>query len=148
MLLSVGDAGEHFTYARLNEAYRRLGAGAELLALAKNRNFKDWDGELSLDAGPFVVALEYASGRKAVLLGKPSAEFFTIAVDSLGLSPRDAVMIGDDAEADVAGAMTAGLRAVLVRTGKYQPGDEDRLGSAPDYVADSLVEAVEWILSL
>ena len=41
-----------------------------LLALAMNRNFKDADGGLSLDAGPFVAALEYASKRKAILLAK------------------------------------------------------------------------------
>src|SRR6185437_15326439 len=62
----------------LNRAYRKITEGAALLALAMNRNFKDADGELSFDAGPFVAALEYASKRKAVLLGKPSAEFYQL----------------------------------------------------------------------
>ncbi len=142
----VGDAGEYFTYSRLNSAYRKIAAGAELLALARNRTFKDGDGELSLDAGAFVVALEFASKRKAVLLGKPSPEFFSLAVDSLGYDRSDVAMIGDDAEADVGGAVAAGLKGILVRTGKYRPGDERELEIAPDCIADSLDEAVAWIL--
>ena len=74
-----------------------------------NRNFIDADGGLSLDAGPFVAALEYASKRKAILLGKPSAEFYQLAVASLS-SNGDLAMVGDDAEADVSGAISAGLR--------------------------------------
>lgn len=53
----VGDAGYAFDYARLNAAFRVLSDGAEFLALADNRVFKDADGKLSLDAGPFVRAL-------------------------------------------------------------------------------------------
>ncbi|HUI19839.1 MAG TPA: hypothetical protein VLZ74_02170 [Methylocella sp.] len=45
----VGDAGAFFTYDLLNKAYRKIRHGAEFLALAKNRNFLDHDGELSLD---------------------------------------------------------------------------------------------------
>lgn len=143
----VGDAGEHFTYERLNGAYRKLVSGAGLLALAMNRNFKDRDGELSLDAGPFVAALEFAAGRKATLFGKPSAEFFGTAVEDLQCPVHAVVMIGDDVEADVGGAMASGLKGVLVRTGKYRPGDEARLSSGPDHVCDSLADAVAWILS-
>jgi HAD superfamily hydrolase (TIGR01458 family) len=144
----VGDAGEYFTYDRLNRAYRKMTEGAALLALAKNRNFKDADGELSLDAGPFVAALEFAANKKAVLFGKPSPDFFGTAVDDLGCCASNVVMVGDDAEADVEGAISAGLRGILVRTGKYRPGDESKLRSAPDYVAENLREATQWILAL
>ncbi|MBS0232783.1 MAG: TIGR01458 family HAD-type hydrolase [Proteobacteria bacterium] len=142
----VGDAGETFTYDRLNRAYRKLIGGAEFLALAMNRNFKDADGELSLDAGPFVAALEFAANRKAMLFGKPSAEFFGTAVHDLRCPIGAVVMIGDDAEADVGGAIAVGLKGILVRTGKYRQGDENKLHSRPDYVAETLDEAVEWIL--
>ena len=142
----IGDAGDCFTYERLNRAYRKIADGAVLLALAMNRNFKDADGGLSLDAGPFVAALEYASKRKAILLGKPSAEFYQLAIASLGSNEDDLVMVGDDAEADVSGAISAGLRGILVRTGKYRPGDESALPSAPDCIADNLNDAVDWIL--
>jgi len=122
----VGDAGEHFSYAGLNRAFRLLHAGAPLLALGRNRYFQDRDG-LSLDAGPFVAALEYAAGVRAELLGKPAPALFAAALRATGCPPAAAAMIGDDVEADVNGALAAGLRGVLVRTGKYRPGDEAQL---------------------
>lgn len=142
----VGDAGVHFTYQRLNAAYRALVAGAELLALAMNRNFMDEDGQLSLDAGPFVTALEFASRGKATLFGKPSPGFFAAAISSLGCPRDEVVMIGDDAESDVGGAMVAGIHGILVKTGKYRAGDERHLEKPPVIVAEGLASAAEWIL--
>ncbi|WP_026607840.1 TIGR01458 family HAD-type hydrolase [Methylocapsa acidiphila] len=142
----IGDAGAYFTYDLLNLAYRKIHHGAEFLALAKNRNFLDHDGELSLDLGGFVAALEYATGREATVLGKPAPAFFKLAIESMGLRPEETVMIGDDAEADVGGAMAAGLAAILVRTGKYRPGCEGRLAEPPSAVVDDLRAAADLIL--
>ena len=144
----VGDAGSYFTYDRMNAAYRELSKGAPLLALAYNRVFQDADGTLSLDAGAFVNALEFASGTKAVLLGKPSKDFFAAGAKSMGLSPADVIMIGDDAENDVAGAIAAGLGGgVLVRTGKYRAGDEARFEPLPSFVGANLGAAVQYVLA-
>ena len=129
----VGDLGEGFTYDRLNPAFRHLMEGAELVALQRNRYWRRDDG-LALDAGPFVAALEYASGKRATVVGKPETEFFRLALDEMGLDPGEVAMVGDDAEADVAGGRAAGLKAVLVRTGKYRPGTDT--GGA-DLVVDS-----------
>lgn len=145
--LVVGDAGDAFSYRSLNDAFRILDAGAEFLALAKNRYFRDDDGGLALDAGPFVAALEFATRREALVLGKPSRDFFHSAVASLGASPAGTVMIGDDVDADVAGAIDAGLQGVLVRTGKYQTGDENDVSPAPHFVAEDLAAAADWILA-
>jgi HAD superfamily hydrolase (TIGR01458 family) len=119
----VGDLGEGFTYDRLNDAFRHLMDGAELLALQRNRYWRTQDG-LSLDAGPFVAALEYASGKSATVVGKPEKGFFQLALEELGLESHEVAMVGDDAEADVAGARAAGLKGIQVKTGKYRPETE------------------------
>lgn len=143
----VGDAGEAFNYENLNRAFRALIDGAAFLALAKNRTFKGDDGRLSLDAGAFVSALEYSSGEQAIVLGKPSADFFHAALASMGCAPEDAAMIGDDAESDVAGALRAGLSgAILVRTGKFREGDETRFEPSPTATVEDLAAAAAWIL--
>lgn len=142
----VGDAGEGFTYERLNLAFRELMDGAEFLALANNRHFRDADGGFSLDAGPFVQALAFASGKTPVVLGKPSRDFFRAALASAGAAAERTVMIGDDAESDVGGALAAGLSGILVRTGKYASGDEDLFDGAPTWISDNLADAVDWIL--
>lgn len=143
----VGDAGEAFDHASLNRAFRELVAGADFVALAVNRTFRDADGLLSLDTGAFVAALEFASGRSPVVLGKPSPDFFRSALAGLNCPAADAVMVGDDAESDVAGALRAGLgAALLVRTGKYRPNDQTRFDPAPTAVVDDLAAATDWIL--
>jgi len=146
--LVLGDAGTGFSYDALNAAFRVLAEGAPFLALAANRVFLDADGKLSLDAGAFVAALEFASGTKAEVLGKPAPGYFRAAADSMGLDLAEVAMVGDDAEADVAGALTAGAgQAVLVRTGKYQTGDETRFTPAPSEVAEGVAQAADWLLA-
>ncbi|WP_136659397.1 TIGR01458 family HAD-type hydrolase [Nitratireductor sp. XY-223] len=139
----VADAREGFSYDSLNEAFRRIMAGAAFIALAGNRYFRDDDGNLSLDVGAFVAALEFASGREATVLGKPSPDFFHLAVDDMKLEPKDVVMIGDDAEFDVAAAIKSGLSGYLVRTGKWQPGCSEGLDVQPTAEFDDLLQAAE-----
>jgi len=134
----VGDLGGGFTYDRLNAAFRLLADGAELLALQKNRYWRKEDG-LALDAGPFVAALEYASGKSATVVGKPERNFFRLALADMGLESQEVAMVGDDAEADVAGAQAAGLTGILVKTGKYRPGAE----GLPELVLDSVARLPE-----
>jgi len=143
----IGDAADGFTYAALNAAFRKLLVGAEFLALARNRSFKDEDGELSLDTGAFVAALEYAAKREAVVLGKPAPDFFKAALASTEIDGKEAVMVGDDAEADVAGALLAGIgSALLVRSGKYRPGDETRVEPRPSETVADLAAATRWVM--
>lgn len=142
----LGDAARDFSYAHLNQAFRLLMDGAQLLALGDNRYFREADG-LSLDIGPFKSALEYAADTRARVLGKPAQSFFLQAVEALGCAPGQAVMVGDDAVADVGGALRAGLRGVLVRTGKYRAGDETRIERPGAVVADDFSAAVDWILA-
>lgn len=135
----LGDLGEGFTYELLNDAFRSMEAGAELIALQRNRFWRRSDG-LAMDVGAYVAALEYATGHEATVVGKPEGAFFAAALADAHGDPGHAVMIGDDIEADVGGALTAGLAAVLVRTGKYRPGAEERSGITPTAVIDSIAD--------
>jgi len=140
----VGDLGEAWTFSLLNQAFRHLMNGAELLAIQRNRYWHT-DGGLSLDAGPFIAALEYGSGKTATLVGKPSPAFFEAAAQELGV-PRDQIaVVGDDLESDVAGARQSGMTGVAVRTGKYRPQDEDRAQTAADVVLDSVADLPSWL---
>ena len=138
----LGDLMEGFTFELLNRIFRKLVAGAELIALQKNRYWLT-GGELTLDMGPFVAALEFATGRSARVVGKPSREFFRLALSHLDLAPHQVAMVGDDWETDIAGAQRIGLRTVLVRTGKYRAGDCEKLETPPDGVAGSLADLPE-----
>jgi HAD superfamily hydrolase (TIGR01458 family) len=135
----VGDLGERFGYRILNRAFRELLTGAELVALQKNRYWRTPDG-LSLDVGPFVVALEYASGREAVVVGKPAPAFFDAVLVGLDTAAAGAAMVGDDVESDIGGALRAGLAGILVRTGKYRAEVVAASGVRPTVTVDSIAD--------
>lgn len=125
----LGDAAERLDYRRLDAAFQLLQRGAPLLVVGTNRYFRQ-AGTLHLDVGPFVRALEYAADTEAVVLGKPAEGFFRAVLADAGVAPEEALMVGDDVECDVAAAMALGLEACLVRSGKYQRGDEARAPGA------------------
>ena len=109
----VGDTPEIFGREAMDRACRALRAGADLIAMAKNRWFATAAGP-AVDIGAAVAALEYAADVHATVIGKPSPTFFLEGARSLGLAPAEVVMVGDDPEADVVGAMEAGLGGVFV----------------------------------
>lgn len=79
------------------------------------------------------------------MVGKPSRAYFEAALAELGASPHEAVMVGDDIEADVGGAKAAGLRGLLVRTGKFR---EEALAAAepqPDGVVGSIADVPAFL---
>lgn len=140
----IGDLGRHWDYATLNRAFRLLhhNPDAKLIALGMTRYWMAADG-ISLDVAPFVAALEHATGRTPLVFGKPAAAFFDAAVRKLGLPRDEVLMIGDDIDADVGGAMRAGLQGALVKTGKFRESDLSGVVK-PDAVLDSVRALPEW----
>ncbi|TFY63932.1 hypothetical protein EVG20_g6132 [Dentipellis fragilis] len=121
-----------------------------LLATHASRYVQDTDGHLSLGPGPFVATLEYGAGIKAQVLGKPQKAFYDLVLGSLGTETSGGAiaMVGDDVQGDLTGgAIECGLWRVLVRTGKYRPGDETRPGiQPPDEVFESFADFVDSLL--
>jgi phospholysine phosphohistidine inorganic pyrophosphate phosphatase len=140
----IGDMGDAWDFRALNRAFRLLQANPEamLIALGMTRFWRAHDG-IRLDAGPFVAALEFATGRKALVLGKPAESFFQAAIQRLGLPAHEIVMVGDDIETDIAGSQQAGLKNLLLCTGKFRPSDLDR-GITPDAVLSSIADFPDW----
>ena len=135
----VGDLGDDWTVGRLNCLFRQVLGGARLLAIQKNRYWLH-GGALRMDAGPFVAAIEYATGAAAVVAGKPSPEFFRAAAASLGLPPAAVLVVGDDVRTEVEGARAAGAFGMLVRTGKFRKADLDHPAVSPELVIDSVAD--------
>jgi HAD superfamily hydrolase (TIGR01458 family) len=135
----IGGAGVEFDYQALNEVFRHLQNGARLLALHRNLYWRTDEG-LRLDTGAFLIGLEQASRLTAEVIGKPSAAFFETALAKLHVDPSEALMIGDDVEADVLAAQRVGITGVLVRTGKYLPRVLSGVSGTPDHVLDSIAD--------
>lgn len=133
----LGDLGPRFTWDTMNRAFRQLMDGSRLIVLQHNRYYQRVDG-LALDVGAYAAALEYATGVEPVIVGKPSAEFFKTALDDLDVAPEDALMVGDDIEVDVGGALAFGIPSIQVRTGKYRKEKIEASGITPTATIDSI----------
>ncbi|CAG0888725.1 unnamed protein product [Cyprideis torosa] len=154
----LGDATDGFSYENMNKTFRSLMKleTPRLFSLGKGRYYRE-NGELTLDVGPFVAALEFATGIEAEVVGKPNRQFFLDGVADLAieccskkqsefLEPKNVVMIGDDIVSDIGGAQKAGLQGYLVRTGKYQPKDEKHPSVTPHAIVDNLLAGIENVL--
>jgi HAD superfamily hydrolase (TIGR01458 family) len=131
------ETNQVFSYMNMARAFYEIEMGAAFYCLHKNKWWQTSGGPM-LDGGAFVAGLEYATGVEATVLGKPSAAFFGVALDALDADPEMTWMVGDDLEADVAGAQGCGLRTILVRTGKFREKALDESLVKPDAVVDSL----------
>ena len=142
----IGDIGDRWNYALLDRVFNMVMDGANIIALHKGRYWKTEQG-LRMDIGAFVAGLEYTTGKTATVVGKPSKTFFEMALRDVALPKDKVIMIGDDIEMDVGGAQRAGLRGVLVKTGKYREDVVAASSVKPDAVIDSIAE-VPRLLSL
>jgi len=148
----IGDGGDELSYRNLDTAFRLVREGAELLAMHRNPWWLTAKGP-TLDAGAYVVGLEFATGRPARTLGKPSPVVFRQAAAGLATDlgerlPRSAfAMVGDDPQADVAAAQKVGLRGILVLSGKTTATEARAIAAngrrrGPDAIAATLAEVV------
>ncbi|MFA5983505.1 MAG: TIGR01458 family HAD-type hydrolase [Methylococcaceae bacterium] len=135
----VGDIGKAWSYPLMNEVFNNLIHGATLIAIHKNRFWQTEDG-LQMDIGGFIQALEYASSSSAMIIGKPSPDFFQIALNELGLKPEETAIIGDDIDADIGGGQQAGLKGILVKTGKYRQAYTEASLIKPNLIISSIVD--------
>jgi HAD superfamily hydrolase (TIGR01458 family) len=139
------ETNQVFSYMNLARAFAELEAGADLYCLHKNPWWQTSRGAL-LDAGAFVVGLEYAAATTATVLGKPSASYFEAALEELDADPPQAWMVGDDVDVDIGGAAALGMRTILVRTGKFRD-DAGAWSVSPDAVVDSIADVPAWFES-
>ncbi len=153
----LGDSPDELTKVNLDRAFRCVKAGAELLGMHRNPWWLTKAGP-TLDAGAFLVGLEWAAGRRARVVGKPSPAFFASAVRRLAgeaaergeppLLRSQLAMVGDDVNSDIGGGRRAGLRTIFVRSGKHGDAELEavagrkRFPYAPDGVATSIAEVV------
>jgi HAD superfamily hydrolase (TIGR01450 family) len=104
------------TYEKLDRAARCVREGSALVATHMSRLYMYKNGP-AMATGPIVKAIEYASRRKAIAIGKPSRLMFEIALRRAGSEKGEAVMVGDQVDTDLAGAHNAGIDSILVTSG-------------------------------
>lgn len=143
-VIVVGDIGDDWNYRLMNRAFRLMMKGAKLLALHRGKYWQ-WEAGLQLDIGAFVAGLEYATNQTAIVAGKPNPFFYQMAADSLDRPLSKIVMFGDDLEADVKGAQDAGMKGVVIKTGKYRPHLAAKMDVTPDDELAAIGDIAGWL---
>jgi HAD superfamily hydrolase (TIGR01458 family) len=142
-VIVIGNIEDRWNYKIVNDIFKKVFKGAELIAMHKNKYWSP-HGELLIDAGAFVKAIEYSSGKEAVLIGKPSPIYFQSALGRIRY-PADSkfLMIGDDIETDIGGAQACGGKGILIYTGKTKYLLSEEIKIKPDFEARNLAEVIE-----
>jgi 4-nitrophenyl phosphatase len=104
------------TYEMLKIATLRIREGAEFIGTNGDRSFPSPEG-LIPGNGALLAAIQTATDKTPVVIGKPEAAMFEVALDHLGTRAAETLMIGDRLDTDILGAQQAGLITGLVLTG-------------------------------
>jgi HAD superfamily hydrolase (TIGR01458 family) len=141
----IGDIEDKWNYQIMNDIFRKVFAGADLVAMHKNKYWNP-SGELLIDAGAFITGIEYAASKEAIVIGKPSQHYFKAALAKIGANINDGFfMIGDDIENDVKAVQDLGGKGILIFTGKTKFPLDSSLRIKPDYEVHALKAAIELL---
>ena len=139
----IGDLLKGWNYEILTEIFKKVRAGADLIAIQKNRYWNTPQDGYLLDVGPFVAAIEYATEKEATGIGKPSKIYFDTALQMIGSSiDKPFIMIGDDIETDIGAAQNYGGIGVLTYTGKTKYPLPENYHIKPNYAVKNLDEVI------
>lgn len=135
----IGDIGDFWNYVLVNDIFNQVMNGASIVALHKGKFWVTEEG-LKIDFGAFITGIEYATGKEAKVMGKPSPYFYNMALESIGLKKHEVLMIGDDIDSDIGGAQEFGIKSWLVKTGKYHDQYVEKSAIKPDRVLNSIAD--------
>ena len=141
----ISDFRDNWDVDRLNQAFKYVKKGATLLGTQGNRYFLDHNAEPVIDTGSFVKMIADAANVTPHIFGKPSKEYFIQALKRINLKPEESIVIGDDIESDIQGAINAGLKAILVKTGKGEFYDPSELKFKPELIIKTFASILEYI---
>lgn len=145
----IGDMLKKWNYDLLTEIFRKVRAGADLVAMQKNRYWNTPEDGYLLDVGPFVAAIEYATEKEAIVIGKPSKIYFDTALQMVGSSiDKPFIMIGDDVETDIGAAQNYGGTGILMYTGKTKYPLPIEYHVKPNYEAKNLKDVISILNGL
>lgn len=141
----IGDFRDNWNVNRLNQAFKYVLKGAELLGTQGNNYFLNQEGEPVIDTGSFVQLIANAANVTSRIFGKPSIEFFNQALERINLSNEESLVIGDDIESDIQGAINANIRSILVETGKGQFYPQKNAKIIPNKVLKNFGSILEYV---
>ncbi|NQU29300.1 MAG: HAD-IIA family hydrolase [Anaerolineae bacterium] len=103
-------------YKKLAQATLLIRAGVPYYATNPDNTYPSTFGQLP-GAGSIIAALTAATGVDPIVAGKPEPYLFNLAMQQMGVSPEETLVVGDRLETDILGGRNAGCKTALVLTG-------------------------------
>ena len=138
----VAGMDRQVTYDKLRQATLLIRSGAPFIGTNPDRTFPTPEG-LVPGAGSILVALEAATSVKPLIMGKPSPAIYQLALERLGTSPAETLVVGDRLETDIAGAQAIGCRTAVVLSGVCTQADALAWQPPPDIIVEDLTSLVK-----
>ncbi len=135
----------HLTYAKLAEAQRCILGGAEFVATNRDHAYPV-EGRLLPGAGANIAALERATGKPALVIGKPEPGLFAEVLRRAGPDAGPAVVIGDSPDYDIVAGHRVGATGVLILTGLA--GEDEAAAATGEATPDHVIRSLDELFAL
>ncbi|MDO9085738.1 MAG: HAD-IIA family hydrolase [Anaerolineaceae bacterium] len=146
ILAVVGGLDRQITYEKLKNATLQLQNNVDFYYTNADSTFPTPEGKIP-GAGSILAALVTASGKKAILAGKPEPMMFEHTISLLNTTPESTLIIGDRIDTDILGGIRANCKTALVLSGISSESDLMKFSYKPDLVHKNLVELVNFLIS-
>lgn len=140
-LAVVAGMDRSLTYLKIEQAARLIRAGVPFIGTNPDKTYPTPEG-LSPGAGVVLAAIEAASGTSPTIMGKPHQRMYLTALERLGCSAEEVLVVGDRLETDIQGAQGVGCRSALVFSGVTSPQELDHWSPAPDVTAQDIHQLI------
>lgn len=144
-LAVIAGMDRNLTYEKLKTATLLLRSGVPFIGTNPDLTFPTPEG-LVPGAGSILAALTAASNVSPIIVGKPEALMYRVALERLNLTAEQSLVVGDRPETDISGAQQIGCRTALVLSGVTDAGQAAAWQPSPDIVADNLGKVIQRIM--
>lgn len=135
------------TYEKLTVATRLIRAGVPFLGTNPDRTFPTPQG-LIPGAGAIIASIEAATDVKPLITGKPSPEMYQAALERMGVSAKNTLVVGDRLETDIVGGQQLGCLTALVLSGVTSLEAARSWQPKPDWIASDLRTLLKTLTEL
>ncbi|MCJ7626400.1 MAG: HAD-IIA family hydrolase [Anaerolineaceae bacterium] len=130
-----------FTFEKLRKATLLIRNGASFYGTNPDKSFPSPEG-ITPGAGAILAAVETATDTKPIISGKPYPMMIEIALSEMGITPKQALLIGDRLETDILAGQNAGCKTGLVLSGISTRSEAENWKPQPDFICSNLEELI------
>jgi 4-nitrophenyl phosphatase len=133
------DRGINFEKAA--EATLLVRSGVPFYATNTDKTFPTPRGEIP-GAGAWISIITTATDVQPIIAGKPFPFLMDLSLEKLGVRNKEALVVGDRLETDIAAGQAVGCPTALVLSGVSTKEQAQEWTPAPDYISDSLASLI------